>query len=189
MAKNKNIALRWFKILTDTVAPGANLGFVDYLEDLSVQIDGLSSADGMVAKVKSIEIIFASQSVTFHAIQNFILQCSSAPADTVNLAEQSVHQLLDAATGDDFGHINCGPVLQSKITHGIYNVQATQWGTFFKFKVPQNLIEIINKDSQNERDQNLYTGILGRTETNATVYIYCTIAVDYVLEAKRATLR
>jgi hypothetical protein len=103
------------KIAQSSISPGANLGFAENLTNLYQVIEALLNS-GELAHIKYFRWTIRAKSISNHfALQSLIVQTAGTFADTVNLADREIADLLDAAIDDDFGYKQIGNFTASKL--------------------------------------------------------------------------
>jgi len=176
---------------TDSVTPGANLNFVEFLTSLVTLQEALRSGDGNLCKIRKFTVHLRLYSTETFIIQPFIIQSAGSLTDTANLNDGSVDTVVDSGVDDDFGLTYVGqPKVATFIPMDNGNAAPTySVGVSLQFDIPQNVLDILNAVSQSERLANLAVGFTGKACSNVAIYIRAYYAISYVEEVKSLVLR
>jgi hypothetical protein len=166
-------------------------GFVDQIQDLHTLLETLTGGDGVAINVKAITFHYVAESSLNFWIKPVAVQTAGAFADSINLAQREIGELIDAAVDDVFGY-------QELQGGGKWASPAPPAGTSgsqlyvsrFSVQIPGNLLHLLNKESETERLQTLYVGLVGLTEQNAQTITYnCVTEVRYSVARKPIVIR
>jgi hypothetical protein len=190
--RNKNhdrIHLDW---IYDSVTPGvASRFFVESLDELSDYIDGLTT-DGQRAQISSMHISFRSYSQYTFAVLPIYVQTAGTLTDTVDQTVQNVDEIINTACSDVFGVQLAKPFwLQARNVPGDdpSNTAANTFGVELEFDIPKFLIDILNKENETERLQNLHFACLGYSDNTVGISFHVAITTRYSLKTKNVVLR
>lgn len=174
--------------------PGANLGFVQMLRNINTTLDSLPTNEGLKPKISKIRTtIRLYQDITGFTNLNFmiqpvIVQTAGTFADTVNLTERTISSMLDAAIDDDFGFYKANDLRVSRL--GPTNIAGNIACLIeTSFDVPPHIIGLLNKESQTERLQSIYTGYTGIAVSNAAVVGFFATEITFTEVRKGITIR
>jgi hypothetical protein len=194
MANNRQQRLSYFDVGSDTIAPGANLGFYEELINLHTLAESIGSADGKKIRVThmivNIRAYMAEADGIFH-LTPVVVQTNGNCVDTVNLAARKLHEIIDGAVDDVFGFQVVGPTRSSRRVP-MDSADAADLGAFgleFQIQIPQNLLQVLNKEIETERLQDLHLGFAGITHANNTISVFFCGRVDYIELKKQIILR
>jgi hypothetical protein len=158
-----------FEYYGDTVTPGANLGFAENFSSLSGLPDILLE-DGKRAYLKRIRFFLRCESTGPFGIIPVAVQTAGTFADTANLADQEVQDLLDGAIDDTFGFEPLADFFVAK--RMAPDANNMDWVVERSFEVPRHLLNLKNKEGETERLQEIYLGVVGQTRTNVDITFY-----------------
>jgi hypothetical protein len=180
-------------LLRDVIDGGVNnssdTGAVDSIQNLHSVVEAISGADGVQITVSGMTFHFRLESESgYFACLPVIVQTIGSFSDSANLSSNRVSQLLDSAIDDVFGY---HPLLPSfKAARKMPNVTNNGYALEFSVQLPQHLRNLLNKETETERLQNLYLGMVYQTETSTFVLDARTwIEVRYSEKRKKIVIR
>jgi hypothetical protein len=164
---------------------------VEYTHNLHALIEAIRSGDGFQPKVAYIRFhlrIYSSDNDLF-AFQPVIVQTAGTISDTANVAVTNISAMLDSAIDDVFGHQKIGPMKIGRRIPG--NSSANNFvGIEVTLEVPANVLEILNREAESERLQNLSFVLVGATQNNDTLLSFDGfVEIAYVEVRKKIILR
>jgi hypothetical protein len=191
--KQQNQRNLWNEVAVDSIIVGANGGFVENLFESSMQasVASLASVDGNKIKISSyrIRIQLFGEGLAPFSCQPFIVQTAGNFTDQVNLAERKASDLLAHAVDDVFGYDLLGNTRFSKVMpSGAGTVAATLFGVETTITLPAKILQILNKESESERLQDLYMGILG-VSANGTLNTRVYQEIQFIEERQKIVIR
>jgi hypothetical protein len=139
--------------------------------------------------VKFIEIdIRARETITgnYFSFLPIVVQTAGTFTSTVDLSAGQVQEHLNSAIDDDFGYQIIGKQSCSK------EISDSATGTYVQRRVviPQNIIQLLNKEVGTERLQSLYFGIAGvQGATTGSFTMETQELTRYTLKKKGITIR
>lgn len=178
-----------------TIIQSTDSGFVENMNSLYSILETLiSTTDGIKPHVKRIRFFIRAHVSTSDAPflgQLVVVQTNGTFTDSVNLSGREISTILDSAIDDDFGFQFIGEPKVSVVKnvsddgglelHYLYEVQVD---------IPQNLINLLNKETHTERLQDLYMALVGVTSgTSDVILLKHFYIVDYVETRKSITIR
>lgn len=195
--KSKRILTYIDKITPESIAPGANGGYAEVIQSLHTIPESLISeqTEGKKCNIKyiryTIRMSHADTSIPYIGMLPVIVQTAGTFADTVNLTARTVAELLDAAIDDEFGFQKIGNMRISKVINTTINDASQEYLQKLEtqFDVPQNVIQLLNKELSTEKLQSLYLGLVGICTSEVTFNLNVFFEVGYTLEAKGITIR
>jgi hypothetical protein len=154
---------------------------------MSGDLDSLGSDDGQTPKISKIRIsvrVALATADTPGIIFPVIVQTAGTWADTIDLAvSKTVTELLADSINDVFGV----QVFQGNVGRMLPD---GSYGHEFTIEVPGNILQILNKEAETERLQNLHFGLVGLAQTSTDVMNIRMVAeYHYELVRKSVILR
>lgn len=191
----KDSKIRWLEKLTsDTVTCATAPGFFELFEGLTDKIETDLISEGRAVKISRwryfLRLVFTTDNEP-GIVQPVIVQTAGNLADTVNLSSHSVVDIVDAACDDEFGiqmiaEPKVATLKNVSIDSGIKRYYILE----MQFDVPQNIIQLLNKEQQSELTQKLYIGLAGLFSANvATLTLEGFEFIDYIIMQKGITIR
>jgi hypothetical protein len=188
----KQPTLTHIVVHAESVTPGANLGFVEVVDNMHSTLEALGGTDGKSPYVKS--ITFHVRAYSGSGDSTFILipvvvQTAGTFVDTANLTARQIHELLNSACDDVLGYQVLGvPHVARKVPDDAIN--AYHWGCEFAVRIPGNLLNVLNKELETERLQDLYFALVGVPNSGANdLYIETWYTFEYIERRKTVQLR
>jgi hypothetical protein len=174
-----------YSVTTGSSAPA----FADNEISLHAAVEGIRSGDGIHIKVKTFTInihIYQTVSLDPMIIYPVVVQTAGIFSDSSAIDAEVVDEILDPQIDDVFGY----QILQRRITKRVRNGTAVQQGLEIRLQLPTNIVQLLNKETETERLQNLYFGIIGyRYDPTDTATIQVSYEIDYIEERKSITIR
>ena len=174
------------KLTQKTLTVGANLGFSESVSNLSTLLESLGT-DGMSPKVNRIKFFARARhesSLDHFMIQPMIVQTAGTFTDDASTALRIIDEMLASTIDDEFGYQNIGDPRVSKAPSGdefqFCNVD---------FEIPKNIINLMNKQVNTERLQEILLGLCGNATTAGDIIIDYFYVIDYTLVGKGITIR
>jgi hypothetical protein len=183
--RQKNQLKTYFKHLSDSFDPGAGEGFVEMCEDLHTLIEGIVSGDGIHIKVSSINIHLRASATNFFTFVPVLVQTTGTLADTLNRSERTVASLIDAACDDVFGYDRIGPLRRARLEPATSTLMAIQCS----IAIPNKALQLLNKETETERLQDLYYAIVGVANNGETVSYSTIVEVNYIEQRRNLVIR
>ena len=175
----------------DTVTNvAADKWFTENLLSLSTIMESIAALDGAKAQVKSIRINIRMYSGSVFGIVPLIVQTAGAFTDNNNIAFSTISS-IDDQIDDIFGFqilrefqmSRRVPTSDPTVDTGNTNAIETT------LILPQNIVQILNKESETERLQDLYLGFVGWSLEAKQTLVYSISDFKYNVVAKRIILR
>lgn len=194
---NQKQQLRDYISLVDDIitagASGADLVYVDSLMNLHTAMEGILAADGQKPKVQSVTLTIRAYSNDLFGMCPIIVQTAGSFMDTVDLAGKIVDVNLDSVIDDVYGyqllHQNVGTSRRLP-TDDATASPSNGFGREFTVTLPQNAIQLLNKEIETERLQSLYFAVYGfLTENNQVITLSCNFHVKFKAIRKTIILR
>jgi hypothetical protein len=169
---------------------GTNKGYTQNLVNLHDLIEGIKSGDGIQIRISSIAIdlrIVAANDDYHFIIQPVMVQTAGTWTDTADLSQRVVGEMLDASIDDVFGFQLIG---EAKTARRLFPVANMIHGFEIRIMVPTNIVQLLNKETETERLQNVLFGVVGVCLTSSDIVAhYYTARVRYTEERKSITIR
>jgi hypothetical protein len=190
----KNLNIReWIHLQSITITPGVNEGFTYNLQNLHSNIDSLPVGDGEMAQIENYKVSMrVTSNVLAFAIKPFIIQTAGTFTSQSNLSERRVHTMLDGSIDDEFGYQPTAAARMSvamPIDQGHVAPSLRISGAEFEFTLPKRVIQLLNKETQTERMQTLYLGVIGIGPNGYSIVIRNFIEIRYIIVAKGLVIR
>lgn len=182
--------------LSDTVtmgAAGAGKAFADNLYNLHDQLEAILAADGQKAKCSRIVAHFRVTSESVFSVAPIIVQTAGNFTDTVDLASGIVDVNLDSCIDDVFGYLlqgNILPVARRIPSSDSTAASGQEMGREFAYQVPGHIIQLLNKEVETEKLQNLFLGLYGvAAGNNQLIYIEIDLLIEFIGTRKTIIIR
>lgn len=174
-------------------AGGAAMFFVRKINDLYTIIESIISGDGQKLKISKILSHVRAKSADIFGIGAAIVQTAGTISDTVDIASPSIlDSLLDGVIDDVYGYQIVTPFGVSRSVPGDDPTANTtqHQAREFSVRIPGNIIQLLNKELETERLQNLYLVFYGTsTVNNQVVNIQTVNEIDFTGIRKTITIR
>jgi hypothetical protein len=190
---NKNLRYAVESITQTNVSfgvAGANKEAIESLGDLHTIVENLGSAsDGIRKKINKFLIHVRMYSNEQFAVQPLAVQTAGTITDTVDLSGHEADQNLDTAIDDLFGFQKLSP--NWKQSRKVPHFDATyDFGCEFTIEIPQHLRNILNKEAETERLQNLYAVLhIIATQNSQVIRLDVLREIEFYGERKNIVLR
>ena len=166
-------------------------GFTDNLIDLSAIVDTIGALNGAKINVKKIRIHLRIYSEETFIYQPLVVQTAGAWTADVTSANYIVDKILDENIDDVFGY---QPLTDTKVSRRVpTDVQTDDTGRItgseITIELPGSILQILNKEAETERLQNLLFGVVGRTNVVQTIKLRLFVAYEYTIVRKKLILR
>jgi hypothetical protein len=180
-----------------TITGGAGAAFSHFVEglfNLHTTIEGIASADGQKTKVKSIRLTVRAWSRnTFHTMP-VIVQTAGTITDTVDLETYFIQDVnLDQVIDDVFGYQNLFPNIKTSRRVPTTNPTADTGyitASEYSVEIPGNILQILNKETETERLQNLHLVLYGGMHAdNQVIILNKRIDIKFINTRKTIILR
>jgi hypothetical protein len=187
MTKRQQRLKHYLTNVTDTVVFSSDIGFVDYLlASLQSVVEGIETGDGIHIEVKNIRLMFRLNKSSHITAVPVVCQTAGNCLDQTDLAQRKIQDLLDQSIDDVFGFEMISPVRTSRSKPDASN--------YFKIEVtidlPQRYVQLLNKETETERLQDLYIAIVGIVQnTTGDLSIYMGADISYTETRKTITFR
>lgn len=160
----QNRKIRTFPSDIISWTPGANLNIIGNLVDIFDDINtGLLSGDGVSVVIDEITIKLhltqIASNETFVIIP-FIAQTAGTLTTTSGLANDQITEVIDGVCDDEFGlELLHNDFIMSRVGERDFDSDTHHQVLSYSTKVPKRLLNLINKEQQTERLQNIYFGL------------------------------
>lgn len=175
--------------VSDTTVGGAQLGFVELSVILHSAIEGIRSVeDGIQIQVSNFFLTLRLYADNEFMIFPVVVQSSAGLTDTGNLSNRTVSSLINDSINDVFGyHVLGSKFIVSKRMRG--STAAIQQGIEVTIPLPPKILQILNKETESERLQELYFGFVGVNLSDQTIDYNCYEEIVYTERRKQLTVR
>jgi hypothetical protein len=175
-------------------AAGAGEAFVEKLNNLYDVLEGILALDGAKPRVSMIRLTVQAKSESFFALLPVIIQTAGTITDTVDIdVDQIEDKSINPCIDDVFGYKNLSNFFKtSRRAPSEDSTAATglEYVCQFSTMIPGNFIQILNKETETERLQDLYQVLYGFcSENNQAVYIKETTEVLFTTVTRNITIR
>jgi hypothetical protein len=186
MNNNKRQKL-YIKQRSTTITPGANEGYAHDLlsESIHTLIEGIRSEDGINIKVDQILFHIRIYCTEVFSFSPAIVQTAGTFTNQTNLSERIFSSMLNVAIDDVFGY---DLIDNHKVARKV-PVATEDFGLEFTMSVPRKHLNIINKETETERLQDLLLCIAGVGSNGAGMPYDITTTVRYTEQRKTVILR
>lgn len=178
-------------ILSETVTMGAagnGKFWCENLNDLHTLVEGILSTDGYRPLVKSLRIHLQVFSQYPFEIQPLFVQTAGTFTDTVDIATGVTEAIVNSAIDDVYSIQKTGTMNMA------LKMPGEGGGYSFCFKrtidIPANILQLLNKEIETERLQDLYSALVGTCRSNNQAYtIEVLTEINYTTVSKKIVLR
>lgn len=174
-------------------AGGSGTLFVRQINNLHDVAEAITSGDGQKSKVAKFLSHLRCYSANIFGIGALIVQTAGTITDVVDITSPKIlDSLLDGQIDDVFGYQIVTPFGMSRNVPGDDPTAAAslQYAREFTVQVPQNNIQLLNKEIETERLQNLFLVIYGYSTVNSQVINIQTInEIDFESIRKTIVIR
>jgi hypothetical protein len=176
--------------VTETATQTAQDGALEMSVNLHTLIEAIRNVDGIHMNVRNITIHRRYYSVKQFCCVGIAVQTVGNLVDTVDIAQTVVDEIINQACDDVFGYQVLAPFMAAKRVPIDSDDSDFQFGIESTIRLPQNLLQILNKETESERLQDLFYAEVFRTEDITTVLqLYTWIAIEYVEQRRTVVLR
>jgi hypothetical protein len=159
-------------------------GFAISIANLHSIIENISGGDGNQIVVKSVSLSVRIYDDDSYFIVPVFVQTVGTFSTTADITDSTISLMLDNAVDDVFGTW-VGPVRTARRKGGNDNYLVE-----FDQKLPQHLVNLLNKETETERLQNLSFGLVGKTyTTTGALSGRVGISVTYTVRRKDVVIR
>lgn len=193
--KNKNQNRSYINITSDSIAMGADIGYVENLFESSLQtvVASLTESDGDRCKISSFRVrvsMTCDGGNDIFCLQPVVIQTAGTFTDSVAQPGREVSKLIAAAISDVFGYDLLGNLRFSKVMPTGDGTQAALVTIIeTTFNLPPKILNILNKESESERLQDLFVGIVGLGLANQTFYIKIGYEIKFIKDQQKVVIR
>ena len=186
-------SLKYIKFEFETLnCTSSASGGAEQAIDLSAVIDSMSGSEQGKVRIKKIRIGLRHVSEEYFAAQLVVVQTAGTWSQVLDQATY-VDTILDAAISDVYGSKLIGPFQLAKrtpVNDTTVGVQTMTFAVESTRELPQHLVQLLNKEAESERLQNLLVGSIfvagqGASQINSTYFF----EIDYELTRKNIVLR
>lgn len=190
------MSIRFIAKTADSIseAAGIYIGIKKLTNDsnLSTTLDSLPDADGKRAIVKSYKILVQLYSYGAFNVTPAVVQTAGTLTEGLAASNLSkINELLDDRIDDDLGY-----QILSQTRQGIPVMSVWNGASFFYhyrcsliIDIPKKIINLLNKESQTERLQELLCVLCVQLTASQTLYIQKTEVIEFIETAKTITIR
>lgn len=191
--KTRSNTKTYFTYVSGGPAPTTDLGFTTNMQNLHSLISGINDEDGnrkVISEVQFIMRAYVADSAIF-GLQPVIVQTAGNWSNTINLAQRTFDTALAASIDDVFGYDRLGGMRFSKAKPTGDGTLATLIQSIeSNVTLPAKFIQILNKEVESERLQDLFFGFVGLSlNTGLTIYIYLQIVVQFIEQRQKVVIR
>lgn len=189
--KQNNKLLHYIENYLEGVAMGAaggNKMFVSNVVNLNTLVETTVGTDGkraLVSKMTWFCRFYSSKNFLFIPL---IVQTAGTVSDTVDLDFNTIRQSLDSAISDVYGYQTLGNFrFPKRVPADDYTSSSPEhFGTELTLELPQNIRQLLNKETETERLQDLYFVIVGLATGNSQQIDLNTAVEIQFVESRRA---
>jgi hypothetical protein len=179
---------------SENITVGANLGFMAKLLTIYASLEAMEDVDGYQPKVTEIRshIRIYSKHVTASfpfLVCPVIVQTAGNLVDNDNETVTTVAKAIDDNCDDVVGCYPFDPKVSKRLPTGNNSQPLEACGCEFTLVVPPHLIQLINKELETERLQELYTALVGVGTSAQTLVVHYYTVVKYVQVRKNIIIR
>lgn len=176
-------------ITKKTITQTTGQGFCENIQDLHALLDALGSSDGQKPRVTKIRVFLRAFTTTDQnplTAVPIVVQTAGTFTDDVDIAPDDISVMLATVIDDIYGIQIIGQPKCSTLKNisDDTGVEAHYiWET--SFDIPRNLLNILNKETETERLQNLILGLVGIQTSTTGVYVLTAHAVVHYTEVRK----
>lgn len=175
-------------VVVDSIVAGAvNSGYGISIQNLHDLIEGIRAADGIHMRVSAIRLTVRAYSDAYFSMYPAVVQTAGNFTDSVSLTQANASALFDACIDDVMGYDGLFPYM--KIARRVPTGATDDLGVEYSVNLSPKILQILNKEVETERLQNLLFAICGFGTINKTVALTTTIEVMYIEQRKQVVLR
>jgi hypothetical protein len=164
------------------------------VQDLHDLVESLVSGDGQKPLIKEVtfqiraNMAAASFESNGHIVQPVVVQTAGTWTSNVDVDTPIEDVCLDGAIDDVFGYQRLGNPQAVKLARR-GNGEAGRKAVETVRTLPQNILQILNKETETERLQNLYFGLVGKNYGTTNLNFRVFITVKFRMISKRIISR
>lgn len=171
---------------TATFTAGDRMGS-DSIVDLHTNLEALRAEDGGQVKVLSIRTTYTcygDAAGDSFAILPIVVQTAGTWTDNVDVNTRRVSEVLADAIDDVFGYQSLAPNCAAGryLASGVFVARIST-------PVPQNILQILNRELESEKLQSLYTGLVIASHDVTVVTIKAVTEIKYIETRKQIIMR
>jgi hypothetical protein len=165
--------------------------FSTFIYNLQEQMEALGGLDGAKVQIKNIRFHMRFYSNEEFAVQLALVQTAGAWTTTDDLDIAIVDAILNSCIDDVFGSYLLNQMQYSKrVPSDDMTAAAPQsQGLYITAQLPQHLIQLINKEVETERLQELKFGFCGFNQAAENIEYNGYVEVDFITVRKNVTIR
>jgi hypothetical protein len=185
---NRNQKRYYFsKFTAESITIGANLGFVANFLNLHTHIETILGVDGSRPLIKRI-VFHIRMYADDHFMSRFLaVQTAGTVSDNDNATPALTAVMIAANCDDVFSFIPLGPMRMSRRIPS--TVASDNRASEFTIVLPQHLIQLLNKEVETERLQDLKLVAVGRSTNGTVITIEYGIEVEFIEVRRNITIR
>jgi hypothetical protein len=184
----KNIK-RYTQVYADTISYGTDSGYAEQIGDLHTIVESIRNEDGIQMNVVKVALTIRARGSNVFTIEPVAVQTAGTFSDTINLAVRVLGEKLAAAIDDVFGFDALQPralvarrAPSDTDTAPIYTIETSM-------ELPPLHRQILNKETESERLQNLELGFCGLVQASDTITYSAVLEIHYTERKKNIVLR
>jgi hypothetical protein len=192
MNKSKQAVLRRnFRKTGTTTAAGANGGWSRQYFDVYLLLEAIAGTDGQKPKIHrmlfNVQCHQTTNETNPFIVQPVVVQTNGTWTASANLAIEGPETVLTSSIDDVFG----SEVLADIFSHRSPISAATGGGQAVNrtLVIPQHVVDIINKEVETERLQNIFLGVVGTAAGSTDIEEFGFLVVEYTRTNKKVLLR
>jgi hypothetical protein len=189
MNKNKRNLKCHIDHTTDSIAdPGANGGFTELVRNTALQniIESIRSEDGIHMDVKTMTFNLRIYSEEPFLVVPVLIQTAGTVTETDDQTASVIGELIAATCDDVFGYDRLGP---AKSARRVPTADNDDYGLEISIPLPNYALQILNKETETERLQNLYIAICGKGTNAFAINLIVDTITEYREQRKTLILR
>jgi hypothetical protein len=162
---------------------------VENVTNIHDALEAVVAADGQTMRISRMVMHYRAHlaATNFFTAQAVLVQTAGTLSDTTDIADGSpIDTALDQACDDVLGYTKLGKLAVPRFApvNGTTQLEIVRSVPF-----PQGIIQLLNKELETERLQDLYLALVFFGCTNAAHYVSMDIEVDYTTVRKTISLR
>jgi hypothetical protein len=177
---------------TDSIATGANGGYVENLWNLHTLMDSYRTDDGVKKRIHFCRIgirLYSASAVYAFTLLPVVVQTAGTFTDTINQSSRIVDSLIAAAIDDVFGYDPLGNTRFSKIVAGDGTLAGSIHSIETTIQLQPKHLQILNKEVESERLQDLYVGFVGVADSDLSLQLNSQIEIGFTEQRQAVVIR
>ena len=175
-----------------TITGGSNEQFANNVMSLHAAIEGIrATEDGIKIHVSKIIVtlrLYGDADGNGFFITPVVVQTAGIFSEQDDLAQTGIDTILNASIDDVFGYQVLRSISPAKRVR--CSTAAIQFGVEIQLELPQNILNLLNKESETERLQNLMMGFVGQRSVAADGIVgESQYIIEYTEQRKALTIR